>query len=303
MKKAFSILSVILFTCVSSFLYAQDQKSCKNVSDYFSAVDAGNFDAISAMLTDDFQATAPFAPVPFDKLGWKEVGKGFKTAFPDMKHQVSDCISSGNRVAIKGIFTGTNTGPNMGNPATGNKVTLAFNAIFELNKKGKIKSLNTQFDMKTFEAQLMAGINPNALGEAVVLGIVAAADEGNTDKLLSYFAPDAKHYFSGIAITNDDLKNRVMGFKTGFPDVKRSIEIISNNNNVITCKGWLTGTNTGSFMGQAATGNKIKVSVLAVYKLNNEGKVTEAWVEIDSASMLNQLKGSGSVGSSMPVKQ
>ena len=67
--------------------------------------------------------------------------------------------------------------------------------------------------------------------------------------------------------------------------------VVASSNNSVTIKGWLTGTNTGTFMGKPATNNKIKVSVLGVYNFNEEGKVTEAWVEMDSATLMGQLKG------------
>ncbi|MBK8955192.1 MAG: ester cyclase [Saprospiraceae bacterium] len=82
-----------------------------------------------------------------------------------------------------------------------------------------------------------------------------------------------------------------MGFKSGFPDVKRSLKVVASGHGSVSVQGWLTGTNKGVFMGKPATGNKINVSALGVYKFNEDGKVSEAWVELDGATMINQLKG------------
>jgi|GEM_PF-1055279 len=272
--------------------FSQSQNAGKIVTDYFAWVDAGNLDAVGTLLADDFSATAPFSPVPFNKMAWRGVGQGFNAAFPDMKHDIVDWFANGNKVAVKGVFRGTNTGPNMGNPATGNKVNCAFNTILDLDGMGKIKSINIQFDMKAFEAQLMAGLpDPGASAEATVRGVLLAADAGDVEKMVSYFTPDCTHYFSGQAANIEELKKRVMGFKMGFPDVKRDLEVVYANAGLIVLKGWLTGTNTGSFMGKPATGNKVRASVLGFYKLNPDGKVTEACVEMDFATLLNQLKG------------
>lgn len=430
MKKSI-LFSALFLLFTSASLFSQEKNAGQIVTNYFSWLDGGNLDAVGSLLTEDFKATASFAPVAFDKKGWRGVGENFNAAYPGMKHEIVDWFADGNKVVVSGIFKGTNTGPNMGNPPTGNKVVLPFTTLFQLDGKGKISMLDSKFDMKSFEGQLMAGINPHAMAEAnirkayaslekhdfktfaslcaddfselaigpepikgvwnaiesykafmtafpdmkfditsivpagnntyfltinlsatntgsfmgvpptgkhamvqdidvvvlndkglcishkstypnglldaigitplldprkaaaeaAVMGILAAADAGDAEKMASYFAPDAKHYFAGIANTTDELKKRVAGFKAGFPDIKRSLTIVASSNNSVTIKGWLTGTNTGTFMGKPATNNKIKVSVLGVYNFNEEGKVTEAWVEMDSATLMGQLKG------------
>ena len=263
------------------------------VKQYFDGVDAGRFIEVEKLLAEDFMASAPFSPQALPKQAWIGVGQGFKSAFPDMKHEVLNYIESGNTVVAQGVFKGKNDGPMMGNPATGNVVNLPFTTIFELDKSWKIKAIHVQFDQKSFEAQLMAGLpNPLAAAEATVRGIMAAADAGDGEKVISFFTSDAKHYFSGQLNTNDQFKTRVAAFKAGFPDIKRTAEEIIVSGNVITVRGLLTGTNTGAFMGAPATNNPIKVSVLGVYKLNSAGKVMEAWIELDGASVQMQLKGS-----------
>ncbi len=291
MKKTILLTILTLnFFGLAQVMNAQEKIAAKIVTDYFAKVDAGDIEGIGTLLTEDFQAIAPFSPVPFDKMAWRGVGQNFKTAFTGMKHEILDCFADDNKVAVKGMFYGKNTGVNMGMSPTGNSVKVAFNSIFELDGKGKIRKLNTQFDLKSFEAQLMVGINLGASLEEASLAFFAAADEGNVDKMLSYLAPDAKHYFAGVSNTNEELKKRVLGFKAGFPDIKRELKVISNSNGTVVLKGWLVGTNTAPFMGKPATGKKINVSAMGVYKFNAEGKITEAWVEMDSATLMAQLQ-------------
>lgn len=259
--------------------------------DYLKALDSGNTTAISNLLADDCWVSAPFLDQPVPKQAWLEVTKSLKIAFPDFKHEVLDCFESGTKVSVRGIATGQNNGNFMGNPPSGNRINSHFSSIFELDASWKIKAIYIQFDQKNLEAQLMAGLpDQQAIIEANVQGILSAADAGDTERLLSFFAPDAKHYFSGVSNTNDELKKRVAAFKAGFPDVKRNIRILASGKNEVTVQGWLTGTNTGQFLGNPATGNRIKVSVLGIYKFNAAGKVIEAWVEMDTATLQNQLK-------------
>ncbi|MFN0014039.1 MAG: ester cyclase [Saprospiraceae bacterium] len=292
--KFFSL--ALFFALLQTATFAQSQNAGKVVTDYFAWIDAGNIDAVGTLLTDDFVATAPFAPVPFDKMAWRGVGQGFKTAFSDMKHDITDWFANGNKVAVKGMFRGTNTGPNMGNPATGNKVQVAFNTIFELDGMGKIKSLATQFDLKSFEAQLMAGINPDAAAEATVRAMLAAADAGDSDKFMGYWAADGVNYFAGKQTSGDDMKKRILAFSMGFPDMKRHLDEVIVSGNNATVRGWVTGTNTGQFRGQAPTGNSIKVPWLGFYKLDKTGKVQSGWVEFDTQVLESQIKGSSANG-------
>ncbi|MFN0034340.1 MAG: ester cyclase [Saprospiraceae bacterium] len=289
--KFFNLTLLLAFVATSLFANNHYPTPTDIVKAYFAAVDAGNADETAKVLADDCWASAPFLSQPVPKQGWIGVVQSLKGAFPNMKHEVVDCIESGYKVAVRGMATGQNSGSFMGNPPTGNRINFPFNTIFELDKSWKIKAIYVQFDQKTMEAQLMAGLpDPAAAAEATVRGIMAAADAGDGEKLIAYFAPDAKHYFSGQPNTNDELKKRVAAFKIGFPDIKRTMEEVIVNGNVITLRGSLTGTNTGAFMGAPATNNKIKVSVLGVYKLNSAGKVTEAWVEMDRATIQMQLK-------------
>lgn len=294
MKQSKIFHLIVLLAFFASPLFANNHYPAPSdmVKNYFIAIDGGDFATLDKLIAGDLLATAPFAPQPLNKEAWMGVGQGFKTAFPDMKHEVLECIESGNKVVIRGVFKGKNDGPMMGNPATGNYVNTPFTTVFELNNAWQIRIIDVKFDMKFFENQLMAGLpNPAAAAEATVRGILAAADAGDTEKLTSFFKADAVHYFSGQPNSMADFKKRVAAFKTGFPDVRRELKVLYAGNGIVTVQGWLTGTHNGVFMGRAATGKKVRVSALGYYKLDAAGKVTEAWVEMDTAALQGQLNG------------
>lgn len=265
------------------------------VKAYFAAVDAGNAAETAATLAEDFTASTPIAPQPMNKAAWLATMQAFKTAFPDMKHSITT-MESGFQVAVSGVFSGQNNGPLMGNPATGNRVSAPFNAIIELDKAWKIKSINSQFDMKGFEAQLMAGLPNHAMkAELDIRAMLAAADAGEGEKFMAYWATDAPNYFAGKQTSGDDMKKRIVGFKTAFPDIKRNLDEVIVSGNSVTVRGWVTGTNTGQFRGQAPTGKSIKIAWLGLYKLNAAGKIESGWVEFDTAELEKQVKGNTAV--------
>jgi steroid delta-isomerase-like uncharacterized protein len=291
--KTFKFFSLtLLLALAANTLFANNNYPAPSdvVKQYFAAVDAGNAAELQKLLADNFTATTPMSPQPMDKQTWAATMQAFKTAFPDMKHTVSS-IESGFVVAVGGVFSGQNNGPLMGNPPTGNRVSCPFNAWLELDASWKIKSINSQFDMKAFESQLVAGLpNPALKAELDIRAMLAAADEGNGEKFMAYWLPDAPNYFAGKQTSGDDMKKRILGFKMGFPDIKRNLEEVIVSGKSVTVRGWVTGTNTGQFRGQAATGSAIKVPWLGLYKLNAAGKIEAGWVEFDTAMLDSQLK-------------
>ncbi len=262
------------------------------VKQYFLEVDAGKFTEVEKLLADNLQATAPFSPQVMPKQAWLSVLQGFKAAFPNMQHEILSYVESDFSVAVRGIFKGKNDGPMMGNPATGNFVAVPFNTIVTFDASWKLQAIHVQFDQKAFEAQLMAGLpNPAVKAELDILAMLSASDEGNGEKFMSYWVENAPNYFAGKQTSGEDMKKRIIGFKTGFPDIKRNIENVIVSGNYVTVRGYVTGTNTGLFRGQAPTGNAIRVPWLGLYQLNASGKIERGWVEFDTATLDHQLRG------------
>jgi steroid delta-isomerase-like uncharacterized protein len=55
---------------------------------------------------------------------------GWRTAFPDLSCSIEDMIAEGDRVALRSIARGTNTGEFMGAPATGKRIEVAWESIY-----------------------------------------------------------------------------------------------------------------------------------------------------------------------------
>ena len=57
---------------------------------------------------------------------FKEAFERFRAAFPDMRYDIEEMVAEGDRVAVRGTFTGSQQGDFMGIPASGSEVTVAF---------------------------------------------------------------------------------------------------------------------------------------------------------------------------------
>lgn len=285
-----SCLLVISLLGIST-IYAQ-KKPIETVKDYFKYLDQGDAKMASMKFSNSFKFIASIAPDPLDIDGWKMVAGSLKQAFPDMQHRVDKIFTDGMTVGVKGTFIGTNSGTMMGNPATGNKVMVPFNTIFEFEKSGKLVELTSRFDNQSFNDQLM-GVNPMVRmnAEKTVRELMKAVDAADESKIKSLLEPDAVHYFQGQKVQGDGLVKRTQAFKMGFPDIERKIEDVVVANDVVTLRGRVTGTHTGVFMGMKPSGNSVDVPFLATYKLSPAGKMKEGRIEFDTRIVMQQLSG------------
>ncbi|MBV6443029.1 MAG: hypothetical protein DYG98_13035 [Haliscomenobacteraceae bacterium CHB4] len=283
---------IALFLSAPSLLDAQNNSKAGDiVKAYYAAFDAGNIAEMEKLLSPDFTATAPFLPGPTPLAAWKEIGAGLKAAFPDMQHPIKDWFADGKKVAVSGMALGTNKGSFMGNPPTNNKVNFPFTAIFELTNDLKIKSLNVQYDQKTMEMQLMAGINPNAKAETNIRSLFAAMDAGQTEKFQEFCAADFMilHPFLPAPQSIAVFQGIIQGQKAGFPDMQHEITDIFVAGNKAAVRGIFKGANTGAMQGNPPTNNKVALPFTVIYDLDAQGKIKHQYVSFDTASFNSQL--------------
>jgi len=86
-----------------------------------------------------------------------QTAKGFVTAMPDSRMEVTAIIESGNRVVVEGTYSGTHTGP-LGTPQgevppTGRKLMLPLCDVIEV-AAGRITQIRAYYDQMTIAAQL-----------------------------------------------------------------------------------------------------------------------------------------------------
>jgi steroid delta-isomerase-like uncharacterized protein len=77
-------------------------------------------------------------------------------------------------------------------------------------------------------------------------------------------------------------------YRAAFPDVHIAIDdLIAAGDKVVT-RYTATGTHQGELMGIPATGKKISITGVSIYRFAN-GQIVEDWAEFDQLGMLTQL--------------
>lgn len=140
----FFLLAFLAFSFNACTAEAQDattKRDFANIRAAYEALNQRNWDAFSALCTDDY-VEVNVGPAPTKGLkNAIELYKQFAVGFPDFKLNILDIApAGGGKYLIRMHITGTNTGPFMGLPATGKTINFKDADIVILNKDGKCTS-------------------------------------------------------------------------------------------------------------------------------------------------------------------
>jgi predicted ester cyclase len=115
---------------------------------------------IKDSVADGFVEYSPAPGMTPDRDGLIATLEGMLRAMPDMRSEILDLIASGNKVAVRSRFTGTDTGGFMpGAPPTGKQATAESIDVVEFDEEGKMTSHYGIMDMIGVMTQL--GLMPS----------------------------------------------------------------------------------------------------------------------------------------------
>lgn len=255
-------------------------KNATTLRSFYAALDGGNMEKAAGYLAANVMAYLPLSPEALDKAGYKQLGVAFKTAFPNMLHQFTEIAESKGVVSFKGVFSGTNTGPMMGNPPTGNRVELPFLGYFKFDKAGAISEVNIQFNAAYFNAQLMAGLDPNEKIGKAHQTIRAAYDALNRKDWNAFAALcDERNYTDvGVApLPLTGVREAIEAYKQfymAFPDLVIAVnEVATLSPTRYLLRVSLSGTHKAPLMGVPATGAIMKYDDCDIVEFDAAGKI------------------------------
>ena len=119
-----------------------------------------------------------------------------------------------------------------------------------------------------------------------------ALNQGHLHTIEEIYAPE---YVLHAPVSNgdtrghDQLKERVVTFRTGFPDIHFSVDQMIAEGNSVSARYTFRGTHTGQFGPLAPTGKWIEVPGIIVFRFDEKGLMHEGWSCFDSMDMMQQL--------------
>jgi steroid delta-isomerase-like uncharacterized protein len=78
-------------------------------------------------------------------------------------------------------------------------------------------------------------------------------------------------------------------FWAAFPDATVEPEDMFSADDRVAVRLRVKGTHRGELMGVAASGNKVDVEQITIFKLDDEGRCLERWVRLDEIAFLQQI--------------
>ena len=95
-------------------------------------IPAGDPAAMRDLVAPDFLDHDPLPGQPAGAEGAEYVVSTMHTAHPDLQFTIDDLVAEADRVTIRWTLRGTNTGPMLGRPPSGQPVELAAIVIFRI---------------------------------------------------------------------------------------------------------------------------------------------------------------------------
>ncbi len=116
-------------------------------------VGIGRLDTVDEVLAADIEIPTLAGMADTTPAGLKAMNQAFRAAFPDLHGRIEEVFAVGDWVAARVSWTGTNTGDFLGQPATGNTVSITELEIVRC-EGGRITDLRQVADLPSLLAQL-----------------------------------------------------------------------------------------------------------------------------------------------------
>lgn len=106
----------------------------------------------SELCAPGYTAHLPGSPA-FDLAGHQAFAAAFYGGFPDLRHSIEQVLVEGERAAVRFTLLGTHTGPFLGMPPTGRRITVTANVCLAL-EGDRVAELWGEFDQLGLMRQL-----------------------------------------------------------------------------------------------------------------------------------------------------
>jgi len=130
----------------------------------------------------------------------------------------------------------------------------------------------------------------------LVRDLLAAADAGDMERVLSHYSPDYVDHDSGEARSGEasdfeGVRIAFSRFATAFPDTRHTIHDLIADGDRVVLRVSAEGTHTGSIAGIPPTGRTVRNDSIVIYRFA-EGKIVERWCR-ERLGTLDQLRAPG----------
>lgn len=120
--------------------------------------------------------------------------------------------------------------------------------------------------------------------------VYTAVNEGDFDTMRDLMADDVVEHeqMPGFEANKEGVIQFFRMMREAFPDLSMTVEDMLAEGDKVCARVTMTGTHRGEFMGMPATGNRVSIPLIDLFRIR-DGKLTEHWGVSDMATMMEQL--------------
>ena len=126
--------------------------------------------------------------------------------------------------------------------------------------------------------------------KAIVRELFEELNRGNLSLVYDLFATNVVFYNAGTDHFGDldGFKQFQSEIRTGFPDLRFTIDNVIAEDDRVSYRYILLGTHRGEYMGVPATGKQVTMTGMGILRIAR-GKIAEGWFVPDLLGLLQQL--------------
>ena len=271
---------------------------------YSELMSNGDLSFVDEYMLPEFEFSNPTHTEPYRGAEFKNLVTMLRGAFPDVKFTIEHLMGQDDTVVGHWTARGTHTGAPLKTfkgdvPAQGKPFVI--DGMSWLRFK----------DGKFIEAR----INEDTLGLMMQIGGLPAPPQPASDDSIEANEALVHRYFNDLMTGGDlsvieeiiaenfsfhiptlpepirgrdGMRGFVNGLRTGFPDIKFTVERQAAEGNKVAARWFIEGTHNGPFLGMPPTGNHIKDQGIDIFIMAN-GKIAEIWVNENDMGLMKQL--------------
>jgi steroid delta-isomerase-like uncharacterized protein len=132
----------------------------------------------------------------------------------------------------------------------------------------------------------------NSSDEAVVLRFMELMDSHQFDRLEEVLGQNVEFHLGNYTLNRDEIIALIKSFYEAFPDFTHTPEEIYSVDGRVIMRATDRATHLGEFQGIPASGRKIEVGQIAIYRVEG-GRIVEVQEQFDTAGLMEQIQAPG----------
>jgi steroid delta-isomerase-like uncharacterized protein len=273
---------------------------------YAELMSAGDLSFVDKYFAPEFEFTNPTHVEPYRGQEFKDLVTMLRGAFPDLKFTIEHILAEGDTVVGHWTARGTHTGTPLKTlkgdiPAKGNPFVIDGMSWLRF-KDGKFVEARINEDTLGLLMQIGAIPMPQGAAPAAqttpeenkkLVGryfddLMSQGKMETIDEIIgerfSFHIPTLPEPIRG----KDGMRAFVTGLRTGFPDLRFTVERLIAEGDKAAARWFIEGTHNGPFLGMPPTGNKVKDQGVDVFIFSG-GKIAEIHVNENDLGLMKQL--------------